>query len=149
MPDDTKPASVAFTTSVFFSPEFLGGVATLIGLSLNKFGVHIFDDPASQQNLIIVLGIVFTGIAHYLFPGASGKLSVTGPAPWTVPPSQPVSSGTSVIAVPAPADEKQTTGVLPLAPGAHRVEITAPVPAPVVPPAPPVLPPTVTVTPSV
>jgi hypothetical protein len=144
-----KPAQVAFTTSIFTSPEVLGGLATMISLALNKaFGVQIFSDPQYQQALILLMGAILTGLAHWLFPGASGKLGFTAPAAWNVPSPQPVASGPNIITVPAPTDEKQTTGVLPLPPGAHKVEVTAPTPSPAVPVVPPPLPPTVVVTPA-
>ncbi len=135
------PAQVTYTSNVFASPEFVGGVATALGLMAGHFGLHVMDDPQSQQLLVMFVGMALTGLGHYLFPSASGKLGLTAPAPWSTPAAQNISTGTSVVAVPAPADEKQTTSVIPIAEGKHEVVVTAPPPTD--PPAPP---PPVTVT---
>ena len=137
------PAQVSFTSNAFLSPEFLGGVAILVALAAGKAGIHVFDDQSTQQLLVMFLGVVFTGVGHWLFPGASGKLGLTAPAPWSTPASQDIPAGTSVVAVPAPRDAQQTTAVQPLYVGAHRVEVAAPTPV-----IPSVLPPTVTITPA-
>lgn len=137
------PAQVTYTSNVFASPEAIGLYVTIIGLVAGKLGVHIPTDDATQAQLTIAVGVLVTGIGHYLFPGASGKLGLTAPMPWANPTLQDVQAGTNVVAVPAPGDVNQTTGVVPLPVGSHKVDVTLPSP----PLPPPVLPPTVVVTP--
>ena len=136
------PAQVTYTSNAFLSPEFVGGVATMIALLAGRLGFQVLADPANQQLLVMLVGMVLTGVAHFLFPGASGKLGIAAPMPWSTPAPQDIQPGTSVVAVPAAADAGQTTTVIPLALGAQTVHVSVPVP--VVPPTPP---PPVTVTP--
>lgn len=141
------PAQVTYTSNAFLSPEFIGGLATMIALLAGRMGVQVLADPANQQLLVMLVGMVMTGVAHFLFPSASGKLGLTAPAPWSTPTAQDIPPGTSVVAVPESTDTQQTTSVVPLSVGAHRVEVSLPPLPPPPPPPPPPLPPTVTVTP--
>jgi hypothetical protein len=121
MSNEAAPAQVTYTTNAFASPVFLGPLVTLIASVASAAGVHVLDDPALQQQLILVLGIVLTWALHWQFPGASGKLGLDAPAPWTAPASQDISTGTSVVSVPAPTATVQTTAVQPLPVSAPRV----------------------------
>lgn len=143
-PTAAAPAQVTFTSNVFASPEFIGALATIITLVAGQLGVHVLADPAQQQLLVMFLGMGMTALGHYLFPGASGKLSLTAPAPWSTPAAQDLPAGTSVVAVPAAKDAQQVAAVVPLDVGTHTVQVADP--PPVLPPVVPVLPPNVTVT---
>ncbi len=137
----SAPAQITFTSNVFASPEFVADVVTVIMLVAGHFGVHVLADPLMQQVLVIAVGRGLAWVGHYLFPDASGKLGLTASMPWNTPAAKDIPVGTSVVAVSAPQDAQQATAVVPLDQGAHRVEVTAPIP--VIPVA---LPPTVTVT---
>jgi hypothetical protein len=145
-PNAPAPAQVTYTTSVFTSPELIGAIVTAIAMAAAKSpSFQFLADPTNQQLLTMVVGAILTGIVHYLFPGASGKLGITAPAAWSTPTSQDISVGTNVVTLPASSDARPTT-VAALPVGVHRVEITAPAaPPPVLPP--PALPPNVTITP--
>lgn len=120
------PAQLTFTTNVFASPTFLGPLVALIASIATSMGVKVLDDPALQQQLILVLGVVITGALHYWFPGAAGRLGIEAPMPWNTPGSQPVAVGASVVTVAAPKDAVQISSVQPLSVGVHTVEVAPP-----------------------
>ncbi len=122
-PTNPAPAQVTYTTNTFASPVFIGPLVTLIASIASAAGVHVLDDPAIQQQLILVLGIALTWALHWGFPSASGKLSFGGPAPWTAPSPQDLQAGTSVVTVPPPTASSQVTAVQPLPPSAPRVVV--------------------------
>jgi hypothetical protein len=51
--------------------------------------------PAAQQQSVWVLGVVFTGIAHYLWPHKDGRLSFR--APLSMPAPQDVPDGARLV----------------------------------------------------
>jgi hypothetical protein len=126
MPDQA-PAQITYTTNPLLSPAVLGALVTLIASIASSFGVKVLNDPALQQQLIVVLGIVGTGLAHWMWPHQDGKMSMS--APLSTPAPQDVPAGASVINVPAPADKLQTADVQPLPTGTHVVEVADPAPA--------------------
>lgn len=138
---DSAPAQVTYTSNVIASPEVVGAILT-VGASFASGGVHVLSDPATQQQIVFLIGIVLTGVMHYFFPGASGKLGITAPMPWATPASQYIQPGTSAVTIPHTTSVNQTTEVVPLSAGSHKVDVPLP-------PAPPplVIPSTVIVTP--
>lgn len=122
------PAQITFTSSLFTSPIFLGAIVTLIASIASAFGVHVLDSEAMQQQAILVLGVIITGILHWAFPNADGKLSASAPAAWNNPSPVPVQTGASAISVPHPEDANQAATVVPLDIGTHTIEIAQPAP---------------------
>jgi hypothetical protein len=127
MPDQPPPAQITYTTNPLLSPVVLGALVTLIASIASSFGVKVLNDPALQQQLVIVLGMIGTGLAHWAWPHQDGKMSLS--APLSVPAPQDVPAGASVINVPAPADKMQVADVQPLPSGTHVVEVAEPAPA--------------------
>lgn len=125
MPDQA-PAQITYTTNPLLSPAVLGALVTLIASIASSFGVKVLNDPALQQQLIVVLGIVGTGLAHWAWPHNDGKMSLS--APLSTPAPQDVPAGASVINVPAPVDKMQVADVQPLPSGTHVVEVVDPAP---------------------
>ena len=121
-----SPASITYTTNPLLSPTVLGGVVTLLASIASAFGVHVLDDPMLQQQLVLVLGLVGTAVARWMWPNNDGRLSFA--APLSTPASQDLPAGASVVNVPAPADKTQTTDVQPLPIGTHTVEVMKPTP---------------------
>jgi hypothetical protein len=126
-PTAKPPAQITYTTNPLLSPVVLGALVTLIASIASGYGVHVLNDPAIQQQLIVVLGIIGTAIAHWIWPGQDGKMSLS--APLSTPAPQDVPAGASVINVPAPADRLQVADVQPLAAGTHVVEVVDPAPS--------------------
>lgn len=132
---DPAPAQITFTTNPLLSPAVLGALVTLIASIASGFGFKVLNDPALQQQLIVVIGIVGTALAHWIWPHQDGKMSLS--APLLTPAPQDVPAGASVINVPAPADKAQVADVVPLESGTHVVDVAPPVPASVLAPAAP------------
>lgn len=135
------PAQITYTTNPLLSPAVLGAVVTLAASIATGMGVHVLDSPAVQQQLVVVLGILGTAFAHWMWPNQDGKMSLS--APLSTPAPQDIQPGASVVSVPLPRDKVQTTDVQPLPAGVHTVEVVAQ-PQPLDAPPPP---PAVTVTP--
>ena len=111
MPDTpATPAQVTYTTNPILSPTVLGGLVTFIATLASAFGVHVLDDPQLQQTLVVVLGLIGTAIAHYLWPHQDGRLSFS--APLVTPAPQNLSVGTSTVTVPRASATDQTVTVI-------------------------------------
>lgn len=124
MPD--APAQITYVTNPLLSPTIIGSVVTVIASIASGFGIHILDDPALQQQLVLIIGVLGTLFARWMWPNHEGKLSFT--APLSVPAPQDVPAGASVINVPAPADKLQVADVQPLSTGTHTVAVVDPAP---------------------
>lgn len=121
MPDSASTAQITYTTNPLLSPTVLGGVITLLAAVAGAFGIHVLDDPALQQTLVVVLGLLCTAVARYFFPQNEGRLSFF--APFSTPAPQSVPVGSSVVTVPAATSPTQRTDVLPLDPGRSTVVV--------------------------
>lgn len=125
MPD--SPAQITYTTNPLLSPTIIGAAVTLLASIASGFGFNILNDPALQQQLVIVIGILGTAIAHWIWPNNDGKLSFA--APLITPASIDVPAGASVINIPATIDKLQIPDVQPLPIGTHLVEVASPAPS--------------------
>jgi hypothetical protein len=124
-PPPPAAAQLSYTTNVFSSPEFIGAAGTMIALFAGKMGVHVLDDPATQQMAVAMLGMILTGFFHWLFPNASGRLSLTAPSAANVPAARDVPVGPSVVTVPHPQDDAQVATVQPIVVGTQTVTVAA------------------------
>lgn len=122
MPD--SPAQLTYTTNPLLSPAVLGGLVTVAASIASSFGVHILNDPALQQQLVLVLGVVLTAFAHWMWPHNDGKLSLSAPLSTPAPVDVPI--GASVVTVPLPSAPTQTTAVVPLDSGKSTVTVPTP-----------------------
>ena len=117
------PAKLTFVSNLFTSKIFLAQAVALLASILSAAGVHVLDDQGMQQQAIVVLDVVATGLLRWLFP--TGPVSIS--APVVTPPAQDVPVGASVVSVPAPKDQQQVTAVQPLDVGVHTVAVEKPV----------------------
>ncbi len=118
------PAQLNFVSSLFTSKICLAQVVTLIASIASAAGIKVLDDPAMQQQVILVLDALATALLRWLYP--TGPVSVTGPV--STPPAQNVPVGSSVVSVPAPAAMMQVATVQPLSDNVHTVDATTVIP---------------------
>lgn len=122
MPQQIPPdAQITYTTSPWLSPTFLGAIVTVLAMIASAAGIHVLDDQTVQQQLIVALGFVGTGIARYMWPQNDGRLSFS--APLSTPAPQNVPVGASVVTVPATRDQSQVTTVQPLDVGMQTISV--------------------------
>jgi hypothetical protein len=116
------PAKLQFVSSLFASKIFWAQVIALAASIASAFGVHILDSQEAQQQAIGMADMLATMALRLWFP--TGPVSLT--APLSVPASQDVPVGASVVHVAAPQDTVQATGVQPLAIGTQTVTVAPP-----------------------
>lgn len=121
MADNDQTATVTYTTNPLLSPGVIGLFVTLAASIASASGVHVLDNPAIQQQLVVAIGIVGTAIAHWMWPHNDGKLSFA--APLSTPAPQVLPTGTSVVTVAKPDDTTKVTDVKPLPLGEHIVSV--------------------------
>ena len=123
------PAQLIFVSNLITSKIFWTQVVTLVAMILSAAGVHVIDAPGVQEQVIGILDALATTALRLWAP--TGPVSLS--APMSVPASQPVAVGASVVHVAAPAEAVQTTTVQALAVGEHTVTVAPPVAANVTP----------------
>lgn len=112
MPDttSTSPATITYTTNPLLSPSVIGAIATILTSIASAAGIHVLDDPLIQQQLIFVIGLIGTAVAHCIWPHNDGKLSFS--APLTTPAPQSIPEGASIVVV----NPVKETSITPLNP---------------------------------
>lgn len=127
MPAPAAPAQLNFVSSLFTSKIFLAQVVTVAASVASAAGIKILDDPAMQQQLILLLDALATALLRWQFP--TGPVSVTGPA--SSPGAVDVPAGASVVKVwPAEASGMSMPAIVQALPsGIHTVDATRMVPA--------------------
>jgi hypothetical protein len=117
------PAKLSFVSNLLTSKIFLTQLVTLVAMIASAAGYHVIDSPGVQEQIITFLDIAFT-ILFRLY--SSGPVAVFGP--FSTPTQQDVPAGASVVSVPAPKDQTQTTNVQQLPLGISEVEVHEPPP---------------------
>ncbi len=124
MTDTPQTAQVTYTTSPFLSPGVLGAAVTFIASLASAAGVHVLDNPMVQQQLILVIGIIGTAFAHWMWPHNDGKLSFN--APLSTPTPRDLPAGASIVNVSTTGTQETSVNPLPI--GDHTVTVEVPGP---------------------
>lgn len=126
---NTATAKLQFVSSLFGSKIFWAQVIALAASIASALGVHLLDSQEAQQQAIGMADMLATMALRLWFP--TGPVSLT--APFSVPASQDVPVGASVVHVAAPQDAVQTTGVQPLSVGTQTITVAPPPPGAITP----------------